>query len=125
MNYLSVEEILALHHRVIEDYGGSHGVRDEGRLLTDTHAPQQTVSGSEQYKLVYEKVAVYFHNIIADHPFIDGNKRTATTVMAIFLDRNNRTLTCSPKELEDYAVQIATDKLAIADVSRWLQQHSQ
>lgn len=124
MDYLSAEEILDLHHQIIEDYCGSHGVRDEGRLLANVHAPMQEVFGVEQYKSVHEKAAAYFRNIIADHPFVDGNKRTATTVMAIFLKRKGYLLNCSPKELEDYAVKIATDKLTVSQIAKWLKSHS-
>jgi death-on-curing protein len=122
--YLSAEEILRLHFQVIKDYGGSHGVRDEGRLLSAELAPQQVVFDQEQYETVFEKAAVYFRNIIADHPFVDGNKRTATTVCGIFLSRNGHRLTAAPKELEDFAVKIATDHLDVPVIAAWLKSHS-
>jgi death-on-curing protein len=78
---------------------------DEGRLISVELAPQQVVFGQEQYETVFEKAAVYFRNIIADHPYVDGNKRTATTVCGIFLSRNGHRLTAAPKELEDFAGQ--------------------
>src|ERR1039458_1499006 len=87
--YITLEEILRLHFQVIEDFGGSHGVRAEGRLKSVVQAPQQVVFGEEQYSSLYEKAAVYLRNIIGDHPFSGGNKRTAVTVCGIFLARNN------------------------------------
>jgi death-on-curing protein len=122
--YFSAEEILRLHFRVIEDYGGSHGVRDEGRVKSVIQAPQQEAFGVEQYVTVYEKAAVYARNIIGDHPFTDGNKRTGVTVAAIFLSRNGVQLTATTKELEDFAVQVAVDHLSIEDIAAWLEQHS-
>ena len=77
--YLSLEEILRLHFQLIEDFGGSHGVRDENRLKSVVNAPQQETFGQEQYPALYEKAAVYLRNIIGDHPFSNGNKRTAVT----------------------------------------------
>lgn len=68
MRYLSIEEILRLHFQIIEDFGGSHGVCDEGRLKSVAGAPKQEAFGQEQYSTVYEKAAVYFRNIIGDHP---------------------------------------------------------
>lgn len=124
INYLSLEEILRLHFQVIEDFGGSHGVRDEGRLLSVVAAPQQTVFGSEQYPTVLEKAAVYLRNIIGDHPFVDGNKRTAVTVAGIFLVRNHKKLTAKPNELEDFAVRVATEHLEIAEIAKWLKERS-
>ena len=90
--YLSVEEILRLHHQLIEDYGGSHGVRDEGRLLSVVKAPKLAVFNQEQYITLFDKAAVYLRNLIGDHPFTDGNKRTAITVCGIFLARNGHFL---------------------------------
>ncbi len=122
--YLTLEEILRLHFQIIEDYGGSHGVRDENRLKSVVAAPQQIVFDQEQYEVVHEKAAVYLRNIIGDHPFADGNKRSAVTVCGIFLMRNNSSLTAKPGELEDFAVRVATDHLTVEEIARWLQTHT-
>lgn len=123
MNYLTLEEILRLHFQIIEDFGGSHGVRDEGRLKSVEAAPQQVVFGQEQYETVFEKAAVYIRNIVADHPFVDGNKRTAITSGGIFLARNKHELTADPKELEDFAVWVATERLDVPAIAAWLAAH--
>lgn len=109
---------------MVEAFGGSHGVRDEGRLASVVGAPKQAVFGEEQYKGIYEKAAVYLRNIIADHPFVDGNKRTAVTVCGIFLMRNGSGLTATSKELEDFAILIATDHTSVHEITIWLQMHS-
>ena len=124
MKYLTLEEMLQLHFAVIEDFGGSHGVRDEGRLKSVVPAPAQEVFRAEQYQTVHEKAAVYLRNIIGDLPFADGNKRTGVTVAGVFLFRNGVKLTARPKELEDFAVKIAIDHLEIAEIAVWLQQHT-
>jgi len=124
MNYLTLEEILRLHFEIINDYGGSHGVRDESRLQSVVAASALVVFEQEQYKTVYQKAAVYLRNIIADHPFVDGNKRTATTCMGIFLMRQGHKLTATPKELEDIAVQVAVDHLPVQDIAAWLKSHT-
>ncbi len=124
VRYLDLEEILRLHFQVIEDYGGSHGVRDEGRLKSVVEAPKQEVFGKQQYKTVYEKAAVYLRNIIGDHPFIDGNKRTALTTCIIFLSRNDLDIIATPKELENFTVKISTDHLDITEIESWLRSHS-
>jgi len=126
MNYkhVSLEEILRLHFQVIEDFGGSHGVRDESRLKSVAQAPGQIVFGEEQYPSLYKKAAVYLRNIIGDHPFGDGNKRTALTVCGIFLARNGITLTANPKDLEIFTVNIATHHLKIDEIAKWLDVHS-
>ena len=104
--YLDLEEILRLHFWLIEEFGGSHGVRDENRLKSVVDAPKQFAFGAEQYPTVLEKAAVYMRNIIGDHPFQDGNKRTALTVCSLFLKRNGGfAIKVSPKELEDFTIK--------------------
>jgi death-on-curing protein len=122
--YVTLEEILRLHFQVIEDFGGSHGVRDEGRLKSVTQAPKQAVFGVEQYPSLHEKAAVYLRNIIGDHPFNDGNKRTAVTVCGIFLARNGSTLKADPKDLEIFTIKVATHHLQIDEIATWLKTHS-
>ena len=122
--YFNLEEILLLHFKVVEDYGGSHGVRDENRLRSVVEAPASNVFGEDQYKTLYEKAAVYMRNIIADHPFYDGNKRSGVTVSVIFLMRNKIILTATPKELEDFAVTVAVEHLEINEIAQWLETHS-
>lgn len=124
IRYINLEEILRLHFQVIEEYGGSHGVRDEGRLQSVIEAPMQSVFGRDQYETLYEKAAVYFRNIITDHPFYDGNKRSGVTVGVIFLMRNGLKLTATPKELEDFAVQVAVGHLEISEIATWLEERS-
>ena len=124
MNYLSLEDILRLHHMLVEDFGGVHGVCEENRLKSVVEAPQVSLFSTEQYKSVYEKAAVYIRNIIGDHPFHDGNKRTAITLGGIFLARNDIRLTATPKELEDFAVSIAVDHLTVDDIAEWLEARS-
>lgn len=122
--YLTLEDVLRLHFQVIEDFGGSHGVRDEKALKSVIGAVRQEVFGVEQYPTILDKAAVYLRNIIGDHPFSDGNKRTAVTVCGIFLARNEHSLTATPKEIEDFAVQIATEHLDIPEIARWLRTHT-
>ncbi len=113
IQYLDLEEILDLHFKVIEGYGGSHGVRDEGRLMSVVEALKQQTFGVELYPAIYEKAAVYFRNIVGDHPFSDGNKRTATTVCAVFLWRNGLHLKVETNVLAAFAIEVAVDHLSI------------
>ena len=109
---------------VIEEYRGSHGIRDEGRVKSVVEAPRQEAFGKEQYPDVYQKAAVYMRNIIGDHPFTDGNKRTGVTVGGIFLLRNDIHLTASTQELEDFAVQVAVEHLSVQEIAHWLKNHT-
>lgn len=99
-------------------------MRDEARVESVVSASAQEVFGAEQYRDIFEKAAVYMRNIIGDHPFTDGNKRSGVTVATVFLMRNGKQLTATPKELEDFAVQVAVEHLEIPVIAAWLKVHS-
>ena len=122
--YLSKKEILLAHFKLIERYGGSHGVRDLERIKSAVAAPAQEIFDVEQYPGVFEKAAVYARNIIGDHPFADSNKRTGITTAIIFLQHNGKKFTAKPGELEDFAVRIATGRSGIKTIAAWLKDHS-
>lgn len=124
MRYLTAEELLFLHFKIIEDYGGSHGVRDEGRIQSVIASPASEAFGEALYATGFEKAAVYVRNVVADHPFVDGNKRTAIAAGVIFLQRCGYEMTATPKELEDFAVQAAVERLEIPMIAAWLKAHS-
>ena len=124
VHYFSLEDVLLLHFKLIEDFGGSHGVRSDDRLQSLVLAPRQEVFGEKLYPTVFERAAVYLRGAIADHPFIDGNKRTGVTLAAIYLMRNHYDMTATPTELEDFAVQVAVDTPDIPHIAAWLKAHS-
>ena len=85
MIYLSFEEILELHDELIKQFGGLHEIREIGLLESALAAPMMAVFGEELHKSVYDKAAAYLVHIARNHPFIDGNKRTAAATALIFL----------------------------------------
>lgn len=122
--YLTEQEILLAHFKLIERYGGSHGTRDLERIKSAVAAPAQEVFGQEQYPDIFEKAAVYVRNIIGDHPFADGNKRTGITVAVMFLLQNGQKFNAKLGELENFAVQVAVKKLEIPEIAAWLKAHA-
>ncbi|HSW37814.1 MAG TPA: type II toxin-antitoxin system death-on-curing family toxin [Candidatus Saccharimonadales bacterium] len=123
IRYLTEEEILLAHFKLIERYGGSHGVRDTKRIESVAAAPKQEVFGAEQYPDIFEKAAVYLRSIIGDHPFADGNKRTGIIVAIMFLKRNGKRFRAKTGELEDFAVRVATKHLDMLAIAAWLEAH--
>ncbi len=124
MRYLTARQLLLIHSRLLDENGGSAGVRDQGRIESVIAAPKQIVFGEEQYKTVFEKAGTYIRNIIKDHPFVDGNKRTAMLTGLVFLENNNYVLTFKKGEVERMAIEIATQKMEISEIAKWLGQHS-
>lgn len=124
MRHLTAEQILLIHSMLIEQYGGSHGVRELSALATLEHLPQQTAFGKELYPTIFLKAAVYARNIITSHPFLDGNKRAGITCATIFLENNGYVFEAHEGELQDYAVTIATTKLILEEIADWLKKRS-
>ena len=89
MKKLTKEQIKMLHSALVERFGGQDGLRDEGMLDSAINTPFQTFSGSELYPDLLSKAARLAFGLIANHPFIDGNKRIGTHAMLVFLRLNN------------------------------------
>lgn len=120
MKVLNLEQLLEIHALVIAETGGSNGLRDLGRLEASLATQTQNVFGQELYQTVIDKSAALIRSIIADHPFVDGNKRTAMLVGLTFLDINDVHIEVSKGDVENFAVKIALDKLDISAISSWL-----
>ncbi len=83
MQYLSVDEVLAIHERLIERFGGSAGIRDPGLLESALYRPQ-----TGYYADLAEMAAALFESLLMNHPFVDGNKRVAFFATDVFLRLN-------------------------------------
>jgi death-on-curing protein len=124
MNYINLEQLLQLHVMVINQSGGSDGLRDLGRLESALASQEQVVFGDELYKTVFEKAAVMTRGVIADHPFIDGNKRTGMLAGSTLLQINGYKLVVEKGGLENFAVLIAVDHCSIEQIAAWFKSNS-
>lgn len=124
MEHLSLKQILLIHSMLIDEYGGSHGVRDKELLLSTEQLPRQSAFGTPLYPTPFLKAAVYARNIITAHPFFDGNKRTGITCAAIFLESNGFVSAAAEGEYEEYAVEIAREKPELQDIAAWLKKRT-
>lgn len=122
---IDLEQVLMLHAFVLTSTGGDTGVRDIGRLESALATQRQDVFGTELYASVYEKAAALIRGIIADHPFVDGNKRTAMITGLVFMQLHGIRLVTSNIDLENFAVQVAVDHLSVESIATWLQCHSE
>jgi death-on-curing protein len=121
---LTAEDLLYLHHRLVVETGGSHGVRDAGLVESALQAPYSGFGDQEFYPSLHEKAAALMRSIIQNHPFVDGNKRTGISAAALLLELNGYRLDASQQEFEDFAVYVATDHPSIEEIAGWLQIHS-
>ena len=84
----TVEAVKAIHREVLQAHGGSAGIRDEGLLDSAVAAPQATMMGKPMFSESVEVAAAYLFYLCRNHPFIDGNKRTALATSLVFLSEN-------------------------------------
>ncbi|HHT9126720.1 MAG TPA: type II toxin-antitoxin system death-on-curing family toxin [Candidatus Brocadiia bacterium] len=124
MNYLTPEQVLFIHYRLIEETGGSHGIRDLALLQSAVARSMATFNNHDLYPDLFSKAASLMHSIIKNHPFIDGNKRTAITAASIFLLRNNCSLKASNKELERFTFKVARENVGLQEIGKWFKKHS-
>ena len=99
MKKLSKEQILMLHTQLIQQTGGSDGIRDYNLLDSALETPFQSFGGDELYPTIQEKAARLGYGLIKNHCMIDGNKRIGTHAMLVFLALNGIELMFTHKEL--------------------------
>jgi death-on-curing protein len=121
MEYLTAEDILNIHSVMIDETGGSHGVRDQGALKTLEGLPQQQAFGKELYPTLYIKAAVYMRNILFSHPFIDGNKRTAMTCTDVFLQLNGYVINVAKGGVELCALTVIEKHSSLEEIAIWIE----
>ena len=80
---IKLSEALQIHNILIEKFGGSKGVRDEGALKSAISRPYQTFDGNDLYASIVQKAASLIESILVNHPFVDGNKRTGYVLMRL------------------------------------------
>ena len=119
MIYLTAEQVLFLHDRLIEETGGEHGVRDLGGLESALARPQAAFGGTEFYPDLMTKAAVLMDGLTRNHPFIDGNKRASIATAALFLQVNGYRLTATNPELEEFPIYVTTTKPSIDEIADW------
>lgn len=118
--YLSLAEIIEINARMIQDFGGIHQVRDQGLLESAVARPQ-----AGYYADLIEEAAALFESLAQNHPFLDGNKRTAFTAAAIFLMLNGYTLEFSDSKAYAWMMELYEQRsLTRVAIEVWLRRHA-
>jgi death on curing protein len=122
VRYLSLPEVLDLYRRVMAQSGGSAGVRDLGALESAPAQPRMTFEGSDLYPSVEEKAAALGFSLIANHPFIDGNKRIGHAASETFLLLNGYELAASVDDAERMVVGVASGVCSREELLAWVRE---
>lgn len=125
MNYLNINQVLAIHSEVIEQAGGSRGIRDSGLVDSAVSRPQAIFGGKDLYPDIFSKAASLGHSLICNHPFVDGNKRTGYMSMRIFLNINGYDIIASEDDKYKFVIEIAEKERNEKSMAEWLKKHSQ
>lgn len=121
IRYLGYNEILDIYRGQIEKFGGFGAIRDNNALLSIIANPRREFAGQELYPTLASKVAILIFSIIKNHPFIDGNKRTAYISGRLFLRLNGYDLICEHDRFKDLILNIVISKASLDDVRDWLE----
>jgi death-on-curing protein len=124
MNYLTAEQVLFLHARLIEETGGSHGVRDVALLESAVARPRATFGEVDLHPDLFCKAAALMDSLIGNHPFIDSNKRTGIAAAALFLRQSGRYLTATNSEFEVFTLYVTESRPDVSEIAAWLETHS-
>ena len=120
MVWLLEETIVAIHHRQISEHGGSEGLRDEGLLASALARPQNFLAYAQPPPDLAALAAAYAYGIARDHPFVDGNKRTALVAVRTFILLNGVNLQANQDEKYLTFLQLAQGTLMEEQLADWI-----
>ncbi|MBX3052013.1 MAG: type II toxin-antitoxin system death-on-curing family toxin [Caldilineaceae bacterium] len=123
MRYLTYSQLLRLYERLIQESGGSAGIREQGGIESALAQPQITFGGDDLYPTLAEKAAALGFSLIMNHPFVDGNKRIGHAAMEAFLLLNRHEIVASVDEQEQVILQVAAGKLRRSEFTEWVTAH--
>lgn len=120
--FLSVDDVLAIHENTIAVEGGAPGLRDPGLLESAVLMPQQQFGGQFLHEGLAAMAAAYLFHIAQNHAFYDGNKRAAALAALVFLQVNGVDDLPVPEELESATLSVAAGEMSKADLTAWMRE---
>jgi len=122
--YLTIDEVLFIHEIMISLYGGRGDIHDFTMLHSAIERPKATFGGKDLYPTIFEKAAALIQSLILNHPFDDGNKRTAITSTARFFYINGYQLKLPLKKSIQFTLDIDSHKLSFEEIVFWFKKHA-
>ncbi len=117
VSFLEVYEVLLIHEDQINLYGGDLGIRSVELLESAVNMPSASFEGNYLHKTIFDKASAYIFHISQNHPFIDGNKRTALATGLVFLDLNGIELEDVNEDLYDMMIQVSGGGLSKEEIA--------
>ena len=120
-DYIRVDDILAIHADQIERYGGGEGIRDSGLLEPALLRPQ-----TGHYPTLIDEAAALWESLSLNHPFVDGNKRTAFATTCVFLAINGLEITATDDQAQDFVLGLYSEsRVTFEKLRAWLSENTQ
>ena len=120
----TLQDIYELHTQLENAFVLSSGVRDENLLASAVNTPFQTFMGNDLYPSFYDKAAQLCYGIANNHPFTDGNKRTALHSMYVYLIINGFDITATQQDVENMIIDVASGNMTNVELAQWLQKNT-
>ena len=117
---IEVSEVERIHDILIGRFGGAKGIRDKGILESAIGGPFQTFDGKDLYPDPVDKAAAIFESIVSNHPFVDGNKRTAYVLLRLILKRNQLDINVDQDVKYDFVIKAAKGELTFDKIRAWI-----
>ena len=124
MKRITKSQVIKMQNILIQQTGGSKGIRDEGLLESALNTPFQTFDKEELYKTIPAKAAKLCYFIINNHAFVDGNKRIGILTMLVFLEMNSINIKCTDDELIELGLGLADGRIKEEELLGWILDHS-
>ena len=119
---INQEDALKIHRILIDQFGGSHGVRDEGSLNSAINRPFATFGQQELYPEPIEKAAALLESIVTNHPFIDGNKRTGYVIARLLLLKCGLDIEASQGDKYEMVIAVSKGEWKFEQIKDWLKE---
>lgn len=120
---LLLDDILLFHEELERVFAMEKGIHDQGLLESAVHAPFQTFGGEDLYPEPIDKSARLCFGLAKDHPFRDGNKRTAVHAMLVYLEINSIKLNYNDQDLENAIISVADGSMSSKQLADWIRAH--
>ena len=123
--FLSLENIISIHARMIKEFGGMPGITDQGMLESAAAMPRAGIAGEFLHESLPAMAAAYLFHLCKNHPFFDGNKRVAVVAAEIFLNINGLRLNVSNGELKELCLGVAAGELSKSETVALFEKHTE
>lgn len=117
---IDLQEVLEIHQVLIQEFGGSQGVRDEGLLKSAIERPFSGFGETEFYPTPEGKAGAILESIVKNHPFIDGNKRTGYVLMRLILMQFGNDIIATQNEKYDFVIEVASGQIEFQEIVAWI-----